>query len=444
MSTVRALLLAFEFPPLSTGGVHRALGLAEHLGAFGIDLAVVTVRSEDYAAWSSARLDPALASRIPSSVPVYRTPSGFPDWYWRLSQSRLGFRALQYAYRGDPVSSFWSEPVRRAVAEHRPDVLLATMPPFGVAVIARQIAKQYRLPWVADWRDPWTYWCAAPFPTYAHYLYARRAEGAVLREANVSVATSHVTREDWLRFFPGVDPSRLVTIYNGYDDDVLDPVEHVERTIVYAGSWYYDPQSRATMLQPAWRRSPQRWLFYSPRREDWLYRSPYFFLRGLARYRGSVNVEFAGAIPRWLPAMLRETGTESRVRLGGPISHEEALRLQKSASALLLTSAKVIGGRDYSVAGKTFEYFGLRRPILGVLTDGAMRDLVAESGLGVIADPDDENAVVAAIDRVATEPTPVSPRAEVLARFTRREVARQMAETLRRAAAEGYRGEGRA
>jgi glycosyltransferase involved in cell wall biosynthesis len=436
--TVRALLLAFEFPPLSTGGVHRALGLAEHLGAFGIDLAVVTVRSEDYAAWSSARLDPALASRIPSSVPIYRTPSGFPDWYWRLSQSRLGFRALQYAYRGDPVSSFWSESIRGAVAEHRPDVLLATMPPFGVAVIARQIAKQYRLPWVADWRDPWTYWCAAPFPTYAHYRYARQAEGAVLREANVSVATSHVTREDWLRFFPGVDPSRLVTIYNGYDD--LDHIEAAESTsIVYAGSWYYDPRSRMTMTQPVWRRAPQRWLVYTPRQEDWLYRSPYFFLRGLARYRGPISVEFAGAIPEWLPAMLRETGTEKMVRLRGPISHEDAMRLQKGAGALLLTSAKVVGGRDYSVAGKTFEYFGLRRPILGVLTDGAMRDLVDESGLGIIADPDDENAVVAAIDRVATGQTSVSPHPDVLARFTRRELARQMAECLRRAAAEGYR-----
>jgi glycosyltransferase involved in cell wall biosynthesis len=439
VSTVRALLLAFEFPPLSSGGVHRALGLAEHLGAFGIELSVVTVRPEDYAAWSSARLDPALAARVPSSVPVYRTPSGFPAWYWRLMRSRLGFRALQYAYWGDPVSSFWSVPVRRAIADHRPDVLLATMPPFGVAAIARQIAQHYRLPWVADWRDPWTYWCAAPFPTYGHFAYARSAEGATLREANVSVATSHVTREDWIRFFPGVDPSRVVTIYNGYDE--LNHIEPGEpRTIVYAGSWYYDPRSRATMMQPAWRRAPQRWLFYSPRKEDWLYRSPYFFLRGLARYRGPISVEFAGAIPEWLPAMLRETGTEGKVHLRGPIAHDDTLRLEKGAGALLLTSAKVIGGRDYSVAGKTFEYFGLRRPILGVLTDGAMRDIVEESGLGVIADPDDEKAVASAIEQIAEAPTSITPRPEVLARFTRREVARQMAECLRRAAAEGYRG----
>jgi glycosyltransferase involved in cell wall biosynthesis len=99
-----------------------------------------------------------------------------------------------------------------------------------------------------------------------------------------------------------------------------------------------------------------------------------------------------------------------------------------------------LAGRDYSVAGKTFEYFGLRRPILGVLTDGAMRDLVAESGLGVIADPDDESAVAAAIEQIATGQSSVAPRDEVLARFTRREVARQMAECLRSAAAEGYRG----
>jgi glycosyltransferase involved in cell wall biosynthesis len=440
VSAVRALLVAFEFPPLASGGVHRALALAEHLGACGIDLSVVTVRPEDYAAWSSGPLDAALAARIPAAVTVHRTPSGFPDWYWRLQRSRLGFRALQYAHRGDPVSSFWYYAVDAVVAAQRPDVLLATMPPFGVGVIARQLARRYRLPWVADWRDPWTYWGAAPFPTYAHFAYARSAEGAALREANVSVATSHVTRDDWLHYFRGVDPSRLVTIYNGYDAEVLGRVEPAPRdgtrTIVYAGSWYYDPRSRATMMQPAWRRAPQRWLFYTPRREDWLYRSPWFFLKGLARSRVKPRVEFVGAIPPWLPAMLRETGTESLVRLRGLLPHDEVLRLEKSADALLLTSAKVHGGRDYSIAGKTFEYFGLRRPILGVLTDGAMRDLVDQSGLGLLADPDDSAAVAAAIDA----PWAVTPRDDVLARFTRREMARQMAECLKRAAAEGYRG----
>jgi glycosyltransferase involved in cell wall biosynthesis len=451
---LRVVFLAFEFPPLSAGGVHRALAFAEHLAACDVAVDVVTVRPEDYRAWSSAPLDEALASRIPASVRVHRIASGFRGWYWRALESKMAFRAMQYAYWGDPLALFWRQPLiaamDRLVAEVRPDVLLATMPPFGVGVLAGALARRYRLPWVGDWRDPWTLWRMTPLPTYAHYRWVKHAEGAALASANVSVTTSHVTREDWLRLFPSLDPSRVVTIYNGFDQDVLGPVETpaaqaATRRIAYVGTFYYDPVARAYMLTPAWRRAPQRWLFYTPRREDWLYRSPWFFLKGLRRFADRrpdlaerLQVDFAGAIPAWLPGMLRETGTEALVRLHGPVTHEQAIRLQKSADAVLLTSAKVFGGRDYSIAGKLFEYIGLRRPILGVLTDGAMRDLVAQTGLGVLADPDDEDAVAGAIERVVLG-APVSPDDATIARFERGQSVRAMAECLRRAAAEGYR-----
>ena len=87
-----------------------------------------------------------------------------------------------------------------------------------------------------------------------------------------------------------------------------------------------------------------------------------------------------------------------------------------------------------------FEYIGLRRPVLGVLTDGAMRDLVAASGLGILSDPDDPDAVAEAIARVVTADNPASlvqPHDAFIASCDRRETARAMATLLRRAAAEG-------
>jgi glycosyltransferase involved in cell wall biosynthesis len=253
-----------------------------------------------------------------------------------------------------------------------------------------------------------------------------------------------------LALFPSLDPARVVTVYNGFDEEVLgrggpSPPDGETRRIAYVGTFYYDPLSRANLLTPGWRRAPHRWVFYTPRREDWLYRSPWFFLRGLRRYiekrpdlATRLRVDFVGAIPTWLPGMLRETGTEALVTLHGPVTHAQAIRLQKEADAVLLTSAKVLGGRDYSIAGKLFEYIGLRRPILAVLTDGAMRDIVAQTGLGLMADPDDEDAVAGAIERVVVGPS-VSPDEAVIARFERGQTVREMAECLRRAAAEGYR-----
>jgi len=461
---LRAVLIAFEFPPVATGGVHRALALAEELPDSGIELDVVTVRAQDYADWAPGRLDPSLGVRV-SAERVHRIPSGFPPAYWRATASKVGFRLAQYAHLGDPVSLFWRGPLfaelDRIVAERRPHVLLATAPPFGVAVLARAAARRHRIPWVVDWRDPWALWGHVPFASYAHYAYARHQEGRILAEANASVATSHVTREDWLGSQPDLDPDRLVTIYNGFDAGACDsrgrggdpeprPSDDGRRRIVYVGSFYYDPRVREAMLRPPWRRAPQQVLFYRPRREDWRYRSPYHFLCGLRRFadrypdaRDRLRVEFAGAVPSWLPSMLEETGTAPLVTLHGLVSHERSLALQRGADAVLLTSARVIGGRDYSIAGKLYEYFGLRRPILGVLTDGAMRDLVSRSGLGMLADPDDPEGIAAQIARVACSPCdalPVTPDDAFLAGFDRRHTAAAMARVLRRAATEGYRG----
>ena len=222
-SPLRALMLAFEFPPLNSGGVHRALGFARTLPACGVELDVVTVQESDYASWTAAPVDHALVNRIPAAVRVHRVASGFPPWYWRLTAGPVGFRIAQYSYWGDPVSLFWRRPLftmlDRLMSERRPDVVLATAPPFGVAVIARAVARRYRLPWVVDFRDAWTRWCVAPYPTVAHYAYARHAEHRILSEANAVVATSHVTRSEWLSDSPRLVPERLVTMYNGYDAD---------------------------------------------------------------------------------------------------------------------------------------------------------------------------------------------------------------------------------
>ncbi len=405
---MRVLFLAFEFPPLLSGGVHRAVNLAQLLPKRGVELHVITARSEDYPAWSSASLDTQLLERIPPQVTVHRVPYGFPSWYWKAIKNPVSDYLLRWIFLGDPLSFFWRKPLLetldRLTTEKKFDVLLATAPPFGIASLARTVARRYKLPWVMDWRDPWSLWLSNPFTSYLHYQAVRAAENRCFEEACFSVATSPVTRQHWTHYFPKADAEKMKVVYNGFDsDDLKRALENLKPTssektrIVHAGSFYYQPK-------PAKKKWPHQFLHYTPRHEDWLYRSPYFFLKGLRHlldqkpfYAQQLEIIFAGQTPNWLMQMISDFKLGETVRLIGPLHHHEAIALEKGADALLLTGAKVPGG-DYSIAGKTFEYFGLQKRILAVVTDGAMKDLVVQSGLGSIASPDDSQAVADAIE----------------------------------------------
>jgi hypothetical protein len=68
--------------------------------------------------------------------------------------------------------------------------------------------------------------------------------------------------------------------------------------------------------------------------------------------------------------------------------------------------------------------------------------MVRRSGLGILAEPDDPDAVAAAIKHIVCAPSAdalVTPNEAFLASCDRTEAARQMAGYLRQAAAEGYR-----
>lgn len=100
-----------------------------------------------------------------------------------------------------------------------------------------------------------------------------------------------------------------------------------------------------------------------PAQEDWRHRSPHFFFKAQAlrtkrpSIAGLVRIELAGHVPEWLRAMVQEHGLTDLVVFHGRLGHREALALQARCDALLITSSKAIGGQDYSIAGKTFEYF---------------------------------------------------------------------------------------
>jgi glycosyltransferase involved in cell wall biosynthesis len=137
----RVLIISPHFPPDSSAGTHRARLLSKWLPAAGWEPTVLTVDERDY----ESRLDPALASLVPPTVRVIRVralprgltrPIGFGD---------LGLRALPALRHA----------ARRLVRRESFDVAYITIYPSYTAVIGRTLAREFGIPFILDYQDPW-------------------------------------------------------------------------------------------------------------------------------------------------------------------------------------------------------------------------------------------------------------------------------------------------
>jgi glycosyltransferase involved in cell wall biosynthesis len=130
-------------------------------------------------------------------------------------------------------------------------------------------------------------------------------------------------------------------------------------------------------------------------------------------------------------------GLGDRLELIPYAPRQRALELQRDSDALLLLIPEA-GGRGRGVlSGKVFEYLAAERPILAAVPpDGAAAQLIEETGAGVVAAPDDVDALKAAlgglVDRFRNGGLPaVELPAETRHRLSRRARAEELAELLR-------------
>lgn len=445
-SPITLLFVAFEFPPLGGAGVQRSMKWATYLPHFGIRPIVLTVAETDVPfVMPGHRTDPGLLEELPKGLIIERVPCRHP----RKPRNRWSAWADIFFSVSESFKDDWKPALQQAlpgiIKKYKPDAVYVSLPPFAMATLWRELLAEYRLPLIVDFRDAWSQWCVNVNGTYLHYWLKRREERRILKRSDAVICSSSQIRADMISTHPGIPPGKFSVITNGYDGHLPETMaafipDKPVFVIGYVGSFYYTPESRDHIFRPWWKKPPHRMLNYTPRREDWLYRSPYFFFQTLNRWfdahpewRSRIEIRFAGITPDWLEPMIQSFGLSDRCRHYGYLPHREVIRFQQECDALLLTSSKVIGGRDYSIAGKTFEYFTIGKPILAFVAEGVQKDLLAESGLSVGLDPDDPIVSARTLQDFFEGRIRLSPNQEALARYHRKPLAGQLADIIRRA-----------
>lgn len=379
------LVVAYYFPPMALSGVQRVTKFVKYLAEFGWQVTVLTARPGSYFAF-----DDTLANDLRSEwITVVRTRSFDPTRLFGAPRTvrlpgegrRRRLAGLsQWLFLPDNKIGWYPPAVRAALRVHRNvpvDVVFASAPPYTAHLIGGKVAERTEAPLVIDLRDDWVGNPRHVYPTTGH----RRIQTALERRAIAAADHICVINEPIARSIQGravkQGLERAITVVpQGFDPDDFDERQR-------------DPSSQMRFLYTG--------VFYDAQ-------SPEPFLRGLAKflhtnpdYRSTVTARFAGLVPESFARLVGELELEDIVEHVGYVPHAAVVRMLIDAEVLWMTVGRQEGGEGIST-GKLFEYFGSRRPILGLVPDGTARDHLAQYGAAVIEGPDDVDGIADAID----------------------------------------------
>ena len=162
----RALLFAPYFLPRRRVGSMRPFRFAIHLREFGWEPTVLTIEAPGQELTAKeARLLEGI-ERVAPRPPFDRTLQA--ESQLGSSSGQTGGSARKHAYglgtldHQFPVDTWLLlfglryREILRTVERVRPDVIWSTGDPFSSLVVSRQLRRRFGIPWVADFRDPWT------------------------------------------------------------------------------------------------------------------------------------------------------------------------------------------------------------------------------------------------------------------------------------------------
>ena len=97
---------------------------------------------------------------------------------------------------------------KKIIEKEKPDLIFSTSPPPTTSLVAKKLSTWSKLPWVADFRDPWTnvyYYDDSPQGKLATRIN-RSMEKNILSAASAITVVNH-------GFFPDLDHRNVTKIY---------------------------------------------------------------------------------------------------------------------------------------------------------------------------------------------------------------------------------------
>ena len=279
-----------------------------------------------------------------------------------LAQSILQF----FSFRFDGKRGIYSA-AREYLNDNKVDFILATGEPFILFRYANLLSKEFKIPWIADYRDIWSnfFEISEDYPFFRK-LISRKILGffekKIVHNSSLITCPGVFYKEKISHLFPG-KPVKI--IYNGYFKEEKAPlaefISESHKLIISYGGTIYPFQPLETFLSG--------------------------FKGFIKEFSGNSECVFYGGAfnEGQKKRILNFSELSDNIRATPRIPREDLLSKYAESDFLLLFSFKKM------IPGKLFDYLSVGKPILLVGADGGeMEDLIIENELGYICKTADD------------------------------------------------------
>ncbi|WP_246615786.1 glycosyltransferase family 4 protein [Aquimarina litoralis] len=356
---MKVLLITYYWPPAGGPGVQRWLKFVKYFKDFGIEPIVYIPENPTY-----PLIDTSLVQEIPDDITILKQPIFEP---YRLAEvfskkdsktiskgiiagkeKQSWVQRLLLYIRGNffipDARKYWVKPsvkfLTDFITKEEIDTIITTGPPHSVHIIGKELKEKLRVQWVADFRDPWTtigYHKKLKLSKRSSNEH-KRLEKEVLSSADQITVTSYTTKEEFLE----ITQKPISVITNGYDtEEIIDVKLDDCFTISHIGS------------------------LLSGRDPKTLWKVLHDISEENSAFAQQLKLKLVGAVSEDVLSSIKEAGLSKFLEVVGYVSHNEAIKIQRSSQVLLLIEIDTEDTKCI-IPGKLFEYMISKRPIIAV------------------------------------------------------------------------------
>jgi len=232
----KVLILAYDFPPYVSVGGLRPHAWYKYLKEFGVEPIVITRQWEnihgnhlDYISKGSSDQPIVEESKLGTIIRAPYHPNAANRLMLKHGEQKFSllrksitafYEFMQFFFAVGPKASIYKT-AKQYLKSNKVDVIIATGDPFVLFSYAEKLSEIYKIPWIADYRDPWSH------NEQHRKNLIQKKWNHYIEKKTVSSASYIRTVSEFIHFkIDTLIPNKPFSIApNGFDTSVIDKVK---------------------------------------------------------------------------------------------------------------------------------------------------------------------------------------------------------------------------